>query len=95
MKRLKEQAELEINQGTAGADRWYEIHTLTERRLCELIEILENPSIQDGSIVKLRNEFEFSPIRRAVEIKLNAGNINPQERTYLEDMRALLGGRLG
>lgn len=96
VKRLKDQAEREISEGTAGADRWFEIHDFTEKRLAELIGILEDPAIQDGAIVKLRNEFEFSPIRRAVEAKLsNKKNIPSQDRPFLEDMRAMLGGGLG
>lgn len=69
VKELKMRAEEEISQGTAGADRWYEIQVLTEMRLAELLAILEDPSIEDGTIVRLRNEFEFSPIRRALEAR--------------------------
>jgi hypothetical protein len=92
---LKDRAEQEIREGTAGADRWYEIHALTEKRLNELIGILENPSIQDGAIVKLRNENEFSPLRRAVEARLGAKNVNPKEHPMLDEMRKMLGGGLG
>lgn len=95
VKRLKDKAELEINEGTAGADRWYQIHDLTEQRLRELIWILENPEIQDGAIVKLRNENEFSPLRRAVEARLGDAKTSTTDRPMLEDMRKLLGGGLG
>lgn len=95
VKRLKEQAELEINEGTAGADRWYEIHALTEIRVKELIEILENPMIQDGAVVKLRNVNEFSPLRRAIEAKVDSIKSSDKERPLIEEMRKLLGGGLG
>lgn len=72
VKALKERAEQEIADGTAGADRWYEIQVLTEMRIAELIAILEDPSIEDGAIVRLRNQFEFSPIRRALETRFPA-----------------------
>ncbi|MEQ1560905.1 MAG: hypothetical protein ABL933_18465 [Methyloglobulus sp.] len=69
---LKNQAEKNIGLGLAGADRWYEIHDLTAKRLDEMIKILENPKIPNGTIVKLRNDNEFSPLRRAVEIRISA-----------------------
>lgn len=69
VKELKSRAEEEIAQGTAGADRWYEIQVLTEMRLAELLSILEDPSIENGTIVRLRNEYEFSPMRRALEAR--------------------------
>lgn len=82
---LRKKAAQEINDGTAGADRWYQIHDLTEKRIGELINIMEDPNIQDGAIVKLRNQNEFSPLRRALDAKID------QE----EEMRNLLGGGLG
>jgi hypothetical protein len=69
VRELKERAQREISEGSAGADRWYEIHALTEKRLSSLIAILEDPSIRDGAIVKLNNAQEFSPLRRAIEAK--------------------------
>src|SRR5450830_19139 len=95
VKRLKEKAELEITEGTAGADRWYEIHALTEMRLKELIGILENPMMQDGAVVKLRNVNEFSPLRRAIEARVDERKSGDKERPLLDEMRKLLGGGLG
>ena len=92
---LIERAGQEILDGTAGADRWYEIHDLTQKRLKELIGILENPEIQDGAIIKLRNENEFSPLRRAIETRLGSPKVNPKESPMLEEMRKMLGGGLG
>ena len=59
-------AEQEKCEGTAGADRWLEIHLLSRDRLKELIELLESPSLPAGAIVRLRNPNEFSPLRRAL-----------------------------
>ncbi|MGX0939824.1 hypothetical protein ACUXQ2_005920, partial [Cupriavidus metallidurans] len=63
---LVARAEEQIAQGTAGADRWYEIHLKTKNRLVELIAILENRDIPDGTIVRLRDDEDFSPLRRAL-----------------------------
>ena len=92
---LKNKAVQEMNDGTAGADRWFDIQDMTEKRLRELIGILENPAIQNGAIIRLRNENEFSPLRRAVEIRLDEGKPIGKDRPMLEEMRNLLGGGLG
>lgn len=73
LRSLKARAEVEIREGTAGADRWYEVHALAESRLTELIEIMEDESVSDGTIIRLRNDAEFSPIRRALNIKMLNG----------------------
>lgn len=92
IEKLRDKAAQEIKEGTAGADRWYQIHDLTEKRLRELIGIMENPNIQPGAIIKLRNENEFSPLRRAIEAKTEK---NEPEQSLIEDMQKLLGGGLG
>lgn len=92
VEKLRDKAAQEIKEGTTGADRWYEIHDLTENRLRELIGIMENPNIQNGAIIKLRNENEFSPLRRAIETKTQK---NEPEQPLIEDMQKLLGGGLG
>lgn len=95
VKRILEKAEKEIEEGAAEADRWYEIHALTDARLEELVGILTDPSIPDGSLVKLRNPNEFSPLRRAVEAKADSASGDPEEQGLLEDLRNMLGGGLG
>lgn len=70
IRQLKARAEVEIAEGAAGADRWYELQKLTESRLRELVAIMEDPSVPDGTIIRLRNDAEFSPLRRALSIKL-------------------------
>lgn len=67
VKRLKQNAETEMAEGTYGADRFYEIQVLTEKRMGQVIAILEDPNIEDGAIVKLRNEKEFSSFKIAEE----------------------------
>jgi hypothetical protein len=60
-------AEAELQEGSAGVDRWLEVHRLTVQRLEQLIAILEDPAVEDGAIVRLNNANQFSPFRRALE----------------------------
>lgn len=90
------EAQKAMNNGYAGADRWYEYHKNTMYRLQELISILESPQVQEGAQIKLRNDKAFSPVRRAIESKITSPQLsNHRELTLLEDMTKLLGGGLG
>jgi hypothetical protein len=87
---LMERARREIAEGSAGADRWYEIHALTEKRLGSLLTILEDPSIKDGAIIRLNNDQEFSPLRRALDAKAIAGTLKEEHRSMLDGARQML-----
>jgi len=85
-----------MDDGEAGADRWFEYHKITLHRLKELVSILEDDSVTNGSQVKLKNDKAFSPLRRAVESKVkNISQENEKEMKMLNDMKHLLGGGLG
>lgn len=85
-----------VQDGLAGADRWYEYHKNTLDRLLELISILEHPDIEDGAQIKLCNDKSFSPLRRAIEFKRSKGELdNSEDAKLLDDMTKLLGGGLG
>ncbi|EQD32925.1 hypothetical protein B1A_19137 [mine drainage metagenome] len=87
---LMERARREIAEGSAGADRWYEIHALTEKRLGSLLAILGNPSIKDGAIIRLNNDQEFSPLRRALDAKAIVGTLKEEHRSMLDGARQML-----
>lgn len=53
-------------EGYYGSDRWIEIHELTERRLGNLIDIMEDPTIPCGSIIRLSNDREFNKSKMAI-----------------------------
>jgi hypothetical protein len=81
---LKERADREIAEGSWGADRWYEIHALTAKRLSELISILERTDIPDGAIIRLKNDEEFSRVRMVLESKAEARLLVKDSRSSTE-----------
>jgi hypothetical protein len=82
-----EAAQKALNDGLAGADRWYEYHKNTLEHLMELVKILENPDIPDGSQIKLANNKSFSVFNRAVSSKLsNPDGIATEEKLLLENI---------
>ena len=62
-------AEVSVESGEMGADRWYQYHKKTVTRLRELVAILENPDIGNGVQIKLRGN-DFSQLRRVAEKSL-------------------------
>jgi len=82
-----------MKSGLAGADRWYEYHKNTLKRLRELIGIFDDPTVENGTLIKLKNDKEFSPLRRAVASRLSESDAS--ESKLLGDMANLLGGGLG
>lgn len=66
---LMERAAAEIANGTAGADRWFETHQMTHQRLAQLIEIMESAQVPDGTLIRLKADQEFSPVRRALRVR--------------------------
>lgn len=59
-----EKAEKGIEDGIYGADRWYIHQKKTVQRADELIELLESSTIQDGAVIRLKNESEYSALKR-------------------------------
>jgi len=85
-----------LNDGLAGADRWYEYHQNTRKHLTQLVEILESQDVPDGSQIKLINDKSFSTLNRALNSKLSEPNkIQEEEKSLLKDMVGLMGGGLG
>jgi len=80
LKRIKErleqvESELElaneaIRNGFSGADRWHQHHEKEFARLRQLVAILEDPDIPNGSQVKLRDGKDFTHLRRALDAKV-------------------------
>ena len=80
-----------------GSDRWLDYQLKTSKRLKELVDILENPSIEDGAQVKLRGS-DFSQLQRVAQKKSISAidNENQKDESFiLEDLTGLLGGGFG
>lgn len=82
------------DDGYSGADRWRAHQQKTLDRTDQLIEILQSSKVADGAVIRLRNDLEFSPLKRELEARQS----NPKIKSKGPDkneMRALLGGGLG
>ncbi|MCO6691616.1 integrase [Pseudomonas asiatica] len=59
-----EKAKAADDAGYFGADRWSQHQLKTLERLEQLIDIMENPDVRDGSVIMLNNDQEYSPLKR-------------------------------
>lgn len=89
LKRLKEhrrltqdqldKAKAEDESGTFGADRWSEHQLKTLERLDQLISIMENPEVSEGSVIMLNNDQEYSPLKRELSARKGEGPVLASE----------------
>jgi hypothetical protein len=85
-----------IENGYAGADRWYESHEKTVTRLRQLVAILENPDIPDGSQIKLRDGKDYSHLLRVIQAKVGVELLADVTSTsLLSEANRHLGGGVG
>ncbi|WP_235860984.1 integrase [Photobacterium phosphoreum] len=56
-----------LDEGVQGALQWYERRKLTTERCSQLLDMLEDPSIEDGSLIKIANVEEISQLDRAMD----------------------------
>lgn len=73
-----EKAKVGATEGLYGADPWTHVQSETQARLRGLIEIMEDPTLPDGSIIRLANPKEFSPARRALAYRERDNIAAPQ-----------------
>jgi hypothetical protein len=64
---LRAEADKAIAAGMSEAGRWYEHQLLVEKAMTEMLQILEDPTIENGTVIRLRRDSEFSPLRFALE----------------------------
>ena len=73
-----EKAKVGATEGLYGADPWSRVQSETHARLQNLIEIMEDPALPTGSIIRLANPEEFSPARRALAYRGRDRSTEPQ-----------------
>ena len=59
-----------IEEGYAGANRWYEKHLATYERLKQLLSVLDDPTVPNGTVIHITPENEFIPILEASDERL-------------------------
>lgn len=86
------------DQGVYGADRWTQHQIKTLERTNQLIQILESPDMPDGTIVRLSNDQEFSPLKRAVAARSTAPKLTAStppaqndDELDMDELRDLMG----
>lgn len=94
IKKEFDKSEQGLKNGYNGADRWYEHQKLSLMRIDELIGLLESNQIADGAVIRLRNDQEYSPLKRAIAARTSQKML-PGKGPDKKAMRALLGGGLG
>lgn len=103
LERLKKQRDgirLQLNKaqqasddGVYGADRWSQHQLQTLERAEKLIQLLESPDLEDGAIIKLSNDQEFSPLNRALASHATQTTPSlPSPDQDMDELRSLLGG---
>lgn len=101
--RLKKQRDgirLQLNKaqqasddGVYGVDRWSQHQLQTLDRAEKLIQLLESPDLEDGAIIKLSNDQEFSPLNRALASHTAQTTPSiPSPDQNMDELRSLLGG---
>lgn len=86
---LLEKAQAAQSEGYAGGDRWAEHHSATVERLSQLVGIMDNPAVPDGSVIQLATPSMPSRITHAPAERVPRPD---KLRTGVPaDIRALLG----
>jgi hypothetical protein len=84
-----------LENGYMGPDRWVQFYTAKLERAKQLIEILENPDIEDGAVIQMGVDVSFSPIKRVLaEQSQDESHQLPgpsDESDQLKSLRDLLG----
>ncbi|TKB02000.1 hypothetical protein E5672_16000 [Alteromonas portus] len=79
-----------------GADKWVKHHTERLERAEQLVSLMESEEIEDGAIIKLSNDNEFTPLKRVLNEKpelksLDKSNDDNANSEALNKLKSLLG----
>ena len=78
-----------------GADRWSQHQYKTLERINQLIEILESPNTPIGSVIRLSNDQEFSPLKRELAARtdvLKLARTIQADAPEPDELRLFFGG---
>ncbi|NNA26927.1 integrase [Pseudomonas lundensis] len=80
-------------EGIYGADRWSQHQIKTLEVADQLVEILGSKDIPDGTIVRLKSDREFSPLKRAIAARSTTPSLPApaSKEPDMDELRALLG----
>ncbi|MCY9811370.1 hypothetical protein [Aeromonas caviae] len=85
-------SQTKIDAGERVASRWHQVHTETLTRLDQLIQVMTDPSIEDGSAIQIQGK-DFSHQARVMEsrpeFQLN-NNAESPDFSYSDDVAACL-----
>jgi len=87
-------AEQGVDKEFYGAGRWVEHQRKTVERVKELIGLLESKEVEDGAVIRLRNEQEYSALKREVSAR-NSSRKALKQGPDKSEMRVLLGVDIG
>lgn len=78
--------------GVYGADRWSQHQIKTLERVDQLIEILDSTDVPDGTVVRLSNDQEFSPLKRALAARSASPKLEGPDKAEpeVDEIRTLL-----
>lgn len=73
-------ARLALESGFMGADRWFDHHEKLYHRLSQLVAILDDPTVPEGALIKLRGGSDYSHLSRAIKEKLSPDELEMSDR---------------
>lgn len=78
-----------------SVDRWTTHQIKTLERVDQLIHIIESSDTENGAVIHMRHDQEFSPLKRALAAKSKAPKLaapaKENEAPNMDDLRTLLG----
>lgn len=85
-----DKAKAEDTSGTYGADRWSQHQIKTLERMDQLIQLLESPDLLDGTVIRLGDDQEYSPLKRELAARQAFIKL-PSPESDIDELRNLLG----
>ena len=91
--KLLKQDKKAVDDGVQGAEQWYQRRKLTTERCEQLLEMMEDPNIEDGALIKLANVEDVTQLDRALEAngKKRLPEIVNFKRVQSVSVEALIG----